>query len=87
MGFEPLVAKDLKTLEPPTMVELQYLRGEIDPGGRQLAGMATDFLAPSGGWAPDGVSIGSMDQTAYVDQSASFEEMLERQARERDAKK
>ncbi len=86
MSFEPLVATDLKTLDPPDMVELYYLRGEIDPGGRQLAGMATDFLAPPGGWVPDGEPIGAMDETAYVDNSASFEEMLERRARARDLK-
>ncbi|RLG53114.1 MAG: acyl CoA--acetate/3-ketoacid CoA transferase subunit beta [Thermoproteota archaeon] len=31
MGFEPIVAENVKTLEPPTEKELQLLREKIDP--------------------------------------------------------
>lgn len=31
MGFEPLIAKDVEVLEPPTQEELAVLRNDIDP--------------------------------------------------------
>lgn len=61
MEFEPLVAKDLKVLEQPTLIELWSLRTEIDPGGRALSGFSTDFHAERGGWiSPDTSATGSM---------------------------
>lgn len=38
MEFEPLVAKDVKPLDPPTDRELEILRTQVDPTGRTIAG-------------------------------------------------
>jgi hypothetical protein len=83
MDFEPLVAKDLKVLAPPSLLELMCLRTEIDPGGRQLAGLGSDFVAPQGGWIRPGAQAGVMDEAAYADLPPSYQELLERRAREK----
>jgi len=83
MSFEPLVAKDLKVLEPPSLLELWCLRTEIDPERVQLAGLESDFVAPQGGWIRPGGQAGVMDEAAYVDMPASYQELLERRAREK----
>jgi len=36
MGFEPLLAEKVETLEPPTEEELLILRTELDPAGRAI---------------------------------------------------
>jgi glutaconate CoA-transferase subunit B len=38
MEFEPLVAKEIKPLDPPTDRELEILRTQVDPTGRTIAG-------------------------------------------------
>ena len=38
MEFEPLVAKELRVLDPPTDRELEILRTQVDPTGRTIAG-------------------------------------------------
>ncbi len=38
MEFEPLVAKDLGVLDPPTEQELEILRTQVNPTGRTIAG-------------------------------------------------
>jgi len=38
MEFQPLVAADLGSLDPPTEDELSILRADIDPGGRTISG-------------------------------------------------
>ena len=61
MEFEPIVSKDLKLLEQPTLIELWSLRTEIDPGGRTLSGFSTDFHVERGGWiSPDASATGSL---------------------------
>jgi len=38
MEFEPLIAKDVRPLDPPTDRELEILRTQVDPTGRTIAG-------------------------------------------------
>ena len=38
MEFEPLVADEVATIEPPTEEELTVLRAEVDPTGRTIRG-------------------------------------------------
>ena len=38
MEFEPLIAKDVQTLEPPSEEELTALRSDVDPTGRTIRG-------------------------------------------------
>jgi glutaconate CoA-transferase subunit B len=38
MEFEPLVASELRVLDPPTDEELEVLRTQVDPTGRTIAG-------------------------------------------------
>ncbi len=38
MEFEPLIAKEMRVLDPPTDRELEILRTQVDPTGRTIAG-------------------------------------------------
>lgn len=38
MEFEPLIAKEIRVLDPPTDRELEILRTQVDPTGRTIAG-------------------------------------------------
>jgi glutaconate CoA-transferase subunit B len=38
MEFEPLIAKELQTLQPPSEEELTALRSDVDPTGRTIRG-------------------------------------------------